>query len=221
MGMIKLIIFDLDGTLVDSSVDLTNALNYAIAPYDIERLTVQNTISLVGEGITRLIEKLLGPAKIDIRQHVMDRFMDYYSAHLVDFTKPYAGVPETLSALHIYNKAVISNKRESLSKKVLQELGLSRHFDAVLGSDSVGEKKPSPKPILRVMEMLSCSACETVIVGDSTYDIAAGKAAGIRTIAVSYGYRDASLLQEADRIIAHIAELPQVLEQVGRHGNNA
>ena len=218
---VKGIIFDLDGTLVDSSVDLTNALNYAIAPYDIEQLTVQNTISLVGEGITRLIEKLLGPEKGQVRQHVMDRFMDYYSAHLVDFTKPYAGVPETLAALYPYTKAVISNKRESLSKKVLQELGLSQYFGAVLGSDSTDEKKPSPKPLLKVMDMFSCSAGETVIVGDSAYDIAAGKAAGISTIAVSYGYRDASLLQEADRIIAHIAELPQVLEQVGGHGNNA
>lgn len=221
MDMIALIIFDLDGTLVDSSVDLTNALNYAIAPYDIEQLTVQNTISLVGEGITRLIEKLLGPEKSQVRQHVMDRFMDYYSAHLVDFTKPYAGVPETLAALYPYTKAVISNKRESLSKKVLQELGLSQYFGAVLGSDSTDEKKPSPKPLLKVMDMFSCSAGETVIVGDSTYDIAAGKAAGISTIAVSYGYRDASLLQEADRIIDHIAELPQVLEQVGGNGNNA
>jgi len=219
--MIRLIIFDLDGTLVDSSVDLTNALNYAIAPYDIEQLTVQNTISLVGEGITRLIEKLLGPEKSQVRQHVMDRFMDYYSAHLVDFTKPYAGVPETLAALYPYTKAVISNKRESLSKKVLQELGLSQYFGAVLGSDSTDEKKPSPKPLLKVMDMFSCSAGETVIVGDSAYDIAAGKAAGISTIAVSYGYRDASLLQEADRIIDHIAELPQVLEQVGGNGNNA
>jgi phosphoglycolate phosphatase len=145
----------------------------------------------------------------------MDRFMDYYSAHLVDFTKPYAGVPETLSALHLYTKAVISNKREALSKRVLQELGLSRYFEVVLGSDSVAEKKPSPEPVLKAMEMLSCSASETVIVGDSTYDIEAGKAAGIRTIAVSYGYRDACLLQQADRIIAHIAELPRVLEQVG------
>ena len=219
--MIELIIFDLDGTLVDSSVDLTNALNYAIAPYDIEQLTVQNTISLVGEGITRLIEKLLGPEKGQVRQHVMDRFIDYYSAHLVDFTKPYAGVPETLAALYPYTKAVISNKRESLSKKVLQELGLSQYFGAVLGSDSTDEKKPSPKPLLKVMDMFSCSAGETVIVGDSAYDIAAGKAAGISTIAVSYGYRDASLLQEADRIIDHIAELPQVLEQVGGNGNNA
>jgi len=219
--MIELIIFDLDGTLVDSSVDLTHALNYAIAPYDIQQLTVQNTISLVGEGITRLIEKLLGPEKGQVRQHVMDRFIDYYSAHLVDFTKPYAGVPETLAALYPYTKAVISNKRESLSKKVLQELGLSQYFGAVLGSDSTDEKKPSPKPLLKVMDMFSCSAGETVIVGDSAYDIAAEKSARISTIAVSYGYRDASLLQEADRIIDHIAELPQVLEQVGGNGNNA
>jgi len=213
--MIKLIIFDLDGTLVDSSVDLTNALNYAIEPYDIERLTVQRTISLVGEGITRLIEKLLGPEREHIRQEVLDRFMDYYSAHLVDFTKPYAGVPETLALLQLYRKAVISNKRESLSKKVLEELGLLKHFDAVLGSDSVGEKKPSPRPLLKVMEMFSCSAAETVIVGDSNFDIEAGKAAGIRTIAVSYGFRPMSLLQQADRIIAHIQELPPVLETVG------
>lgn len=210
--MIKLIIFDLDGTLVDSSIDLTNALNYAIEPYDIDRLTVQKTISLVGEGITRLIEKLLGPERNHIRQEVLDRFMDYYSAHLVDFTRPYVGVPETLELLQLYRKAVISNKRESLSKKVLQELGLLRHFDAVLGSDSVGEKKPSPRPLLKVMEMFSCSAGETVIVGDSNFDIEAGKAAGIRTIAVSYGFREAGLLQQADRIIAHIQELPPVLE---------
>ncbi|NJD56335.1 MAG: HAD-IA family hydrolase [Nitrospirae bacterium] len=214
--MIKLIIFDLDGTLVDSSVDLTNALNYAIEPYDIDRLTVQKTIGLVGEGITRLIEKLLGPGRENIRQEVMDRFMDYYSAHLVDFTRPYAGVPETLALLRPYRKAVISNKRESLSKKVLQELGLLESFDAVLGSDSVGEKKPSPRPLLKVMEMFSCGAAETVIVGDSNFDIEAGKAAGIRTIAVSYGFREVGLLQQADRIIAHIQELPPVLETVGR-----
>jgi len=218
--MIKLIIFDLDGTLVDSSVDLTYALNYAIEPYDIDRLTVQKTISLVGEGITRLIEKLLSPDKIDIRQHVMDRFMEYYSAHLVDYSKSYAGVPETLAALYIYNKAVISNKREALSKKVLLELGLSQYFDVVLGSDSVGEKKPSPKPLLKVMEMFSCSPGETVIVGDTNYDIEAGKAAGAGTIAVSYGYRDASLLYQADRIIARFQELPLVLKQFGGHGNN-
>jgi phosphoglycolate phosphatase len=218
--MMRLIICDLDGTLVDSSIDLTNALNYAVEPYDIEKMTVQRTKSLVGEGITRLIEKLLGEEMIAIRQAVMDRFMEYYAAHLVDFTKPYAGVPETLAVLHRYKKAVISNKREALTRRVLLELGLLTYFDAVLGSDSVDEKKPSPKPLLKVMDMFSCNAGETVIVGDSNFDIAAGKAAGTYTVAVSYGFRDAGLLQQADRIIARFQELPLVLEMLGGHGNN-
>jgi phosphoglycolate phosphatase len=218
--MMRLLICDLDGTLVDSSIDLTNALNYAVEPYDIEKMTVQRTKSLVGEGITRLIEKLLGLEMIAIRQAVMDRFMEYYAAHLVDFTRPYAGVPETLASLHRYKKAVISNKREALTRRVLLELGLLPYFDLVLGSDSVDEKKPSPKPLLKVMDMFSCSAGETVIVGDSNFDIAAGKAAGTYTVAVSYGFRDASLLQEADRIIARFQELPLVLEMLGGHGNN-
>jgi phosphoglycolate phosphatase len=211
---IRLLIFDLDGTLVDSSVDLTNALNHAIEPYGIEQLTVQKTISLVGEGITRLIEKLLGPEHADIRPDVQDRFMEYYSAHLVEFTKPYPGVPETLASLHQYRKAVISNKREFLSKKVLQDLGLLRHFDAVLGSDSVEAKKPSPRPLITVMEMLGCGPGETVIVGDSNYDIEAGKAAGVGTVAVSYGYRDKSLLQDADFIIEKFRDIDRVLGSI-------
>jgi len=212
--MIRIIIFDLDGTLVDSSIDLTNALNYAVAPYGFEKLTVKKTMSLVGEGITRLIEKMLGPEHISIRPDVMNRFMEFYSAHLVDFTKPYPGVPETLELLKGYKKAVISNKREALSKSILEDLGLLRHFDAVLGSDSTDEKKPSPRPLLKVMEMLSGSPEETVIVGDSNYDIEAGRAAGIKTIAVSYGFRDVSLLQDADIVMHRFQDLQDVLMSI-------
>ena len=111
---IKLIIFDLDGTLVDSSVDLTNALNYAIGPYGLEKLTVTKTISLVGEGVTSLIGKLLGQAATDLKDVVLNRFLDYYGEHLTDFTVPYPGVRETLEKLGNYRKAVISNKREDL-----------------------------------------------------------------------------------------------------------
>jgi phosphoglycolate phosphatase len=208
---IRLIIFDLDGTLVDSSADLTNALNHAIEPYGFEMLTVERTKSLVGEGITRLIEKLLGPGRAGMKQDVLDRFMEYYTRHLVDFTKPYPGVPETLLKLDKYKKAVISNKRESLSRRLLEELGLSHFFDVILGSDSVEEKKPSPKPLEKVMSMLSCGSGETVIVGDSNYDIDAGRAAGVKTIAVSYGYRDISLLRDADCILDAFDDLTRVL----------
>lgn len=209
--MLKLIIFDLDGTLVDSSVDLTNALNYAIEPCAIKKLTVAQTKSLVGEGITTLIEKLLGPDRHDLRHQILDRFMSHYSDHLVDFTLPYPGVAETLNDMSLFKKAVISNKREVLSRTVLEKLGLMQYFDAVLGSDSVGEKKPSPRPLMKVMDTLCCRPDETIIVGDSNFDIEAGKAAGTMTCAVAYGFRDVSLLQAADLVVDAFSDIPVVL----------
>ncbi len=211
---IKLVIFDLDGTLVDSAADITHALNYAIEPYNFKKLTVEKTISMVGEGMTRLVEKLLGEDGREIMPDVLERFIEYYSGHLTDFTAPYPGVCDTLEDLKDYKKAVISNKREFLSRRLLEDLGLSRYFDIILGSDSVEEKKPSPKPIFKVLEMLSCRPEETVIVGDSNYDIEAGKAAGVKTIAVSYGYRDVSLLGDADFIIDNFRELITKLDEL-------
>ena len=209
---IKLIIFDLDGTLVNSSVDITNALNYAVEPYGLGKLTVEKTISLVGEGVTRLIEKLLGQKWGDLRDVVLERFLDYYSEHLTDFTLPYPGVRDALEMLRDYKKTVISNKREDLSRKVLENVQLSGYFEIIWGSNSVSEKKPSPVPLLEMLKRFACSPDEAVIVGDSTYDIAAGKAAGVRTVAVSYGYREAKLLGEADFIIDSMKDLPARLD---------
>lgn len=219
--MIKVVMFDLDGTLVDSSVDITNALNYAAGPYGIGKMTAEETIGLVGEGLTRLIEKVLGNERAAIVPEVLDRFVIYYSEHLVDFTLPYRGVRDTLERLGKYRKAVISNKRESLSRKLLDKLGLAKYFDIILGSDSVEEKKPSPKPIMKVLESFSFRPDEAVIVGDSNYDIDAGKAAGTKTIAVSYGFRDVVLLKGADFIIGDITELVQVLSEIDSGGLNS
>jgi len=204
---IKLIIFDLDGTLVNSIADITNALNYAIGPYGFEQLTIERTTSLVGEGVTRLIEKLVGRKAADLKDVVLKRFLEYYSEHLTDFTVAYPGVRETLEMLGPYRKAVISNKREDLSKRLLENLGLSGYFDVIWGSDSVPEKKPSPAPVLGMLKKISCRSEEAVMVGDSNYDIEAGRAAGVRTVAVSYGYRHISLLKDADFIIDNIKEL--------------
>ncbi len=212
--MVELIIFDLDGTLVDSSVDITNALNFAIEPFHLGKMTVEKTIGMVGEGLTRLVEKMLGEEMAGLKKDVLDRFLSYYSVHLCDFTRPYPGVRETLEGLGGYRKAVISNKRENLSRRLLEELGLALYFDIIFGSDSAGEKKPSPKPLLRVLEMLAVRPEAAVIVGDSDYDIQAGKAAGVRTIAVSYGFRDAALLQGADAVIGDIRELPAKLKEM-------
>jgi phosphoglycolate phosphatase len=193
----ELIIFDLDGTLVDSGKDITKALNYAITPYGFKPLTVEDTIKMVGEGLTRLIEKIVKDNNTS-RDAVFDRFIKYYSEHLADFTRPYPGVIKTLEMLGRYKKAVISNKRESLSKKLLEQLGLMKFFDVVLGSDSAAEKKPSPAPVKKVLEILGIEPERAIIVGDSDFDIQAGKGAGLITVAVTYGFRDRETLKDAD-----------------------
>lgn len=206
---IKLIIFDLDGTLIDSSIDIKNAINFAIQPYGIKPLTVNETIELIGEGITKLIEKvLIRSQKEGINKDILiQRFLDYYSKHLIDNTTVYPKVKETLEQLNTYKKAVISNKRESLSVEILDRLGLLKYLDLVVGSDTTSEKKPSPVPIFYVLSKLKVKPEEAVIVGDSNYDIEAGKAAGVKTIAVTYGYRPVELLKNADRLINSIDEL--------------
>lgn len=211
---VKLIIFDLDGTLIDSSVDITNAINYAIEPYGVKPVTVQETISLVGEGITRLMEKVIEREGISADRDVLTkRFLEYYSTHLIDNTTVYPGVIDTLKRLKGYKKAVISNKREALSTKILNDLGLLKYLDLVVGSDTTPEKKPSPVPILYVLTKLNIKPEDAVIVGDSNFDIEAGKAAGIKTVAVTYGYRPVELLKGADFIINKMDELTEVLRR--------
>jgi phosphoglycolate phosphatase len=209
--VIKLIMFDLDGTLVDSKVDIANALNYALRPCGFAEITVEKTVSMIGEGVNRLIEKVLGEEQSGLFQSVLERFITYYSAHLMDHTVPYPGVRSTLEKLAEYRKVVISNKRESLSRKLLGHLDLSAYFDDILGSDSVGCKKPSPAPLIHILEKMDFSPDEAVIIGDSNYDVEAGRAAGVGTVAVTYGYRSPEFLSDADIMVDRFDEIPSVV----------
>ncbi|MGO9614046.1 MAG: HAD family hydrolase [Dissulfurispiraceae bacterium] len=219
---IELIIFDLDGTLVDSSIDITNAINYAIAPFGVKPVTVTDAKGLVGEGITKLLERLVdrGQGSGEIARKSMDkdvlgaRFIDYYSAHLTDNTTVYPGGRETLEELKGYKKAVISNKRESFSIKILEELDLFKYIDLVVGSETTPERKPSPIPVFYVLSQLQVTPAKAVIVGDSNYDIEAGNAAGINAIGVTYGFRSVDFLRGADFIINSIDELTPLVRYV-------
>lgn len=209
---VKLLIFDLDGTLVDSRVDITNAINHAVKDYGLGPFSVEKITSMVGRGITKLLEDLLKPYPEIPINDVIERFLEHYEKHIIDNTRPYPGAMDVLEELRDYKKVVISNKRENLSKKTLEGLGLLGYFEIVLGSDSTPEKKPSPVPVRRVLEELNVSPHEAAIIGDSDLDIKAGKAAGILTIAVSYGYRPRELLLEADHIIDSIKKLPDLIK---------
>jgi phosphoglycolate phosphatase len=206
--------FDLDGTLVDTAKDITNAINFAIKPYDMKSLTVEDTIQLVGEGISRLIEKILPMEKMHLKSDVMKKFLEHYSEHLIGNSKEYPHVKETLENLINVKKAVISNKREDLSKRLLVELGLSEYFDLIIGSDTAGERKPSPVPVLYVITKLGLNVEESIIVGDSNYDIEAGKKARVKTVAVTYGYRPREYLTEADYMIDDIRELVPLVQKL-------
>jgi phosphoglycolate phosphatase len=211
---IRLLIFDLDGTLVDSSGDISKAINYAIRPYGIPEVSLPETISLVGEGLTRLIEKVIerkAPG-LDLST-LVERFLEYYSAHLADSTRPYPGTEDALAELGEYKKAVVSNKVESLSVRVLRETGLLDYFDYVAGGDTVAEKKPSPVPIIDVLSRFHVGHREALMVGDSIYDMEAGRAAGLRTVAALYGFGSPDFSKGADFRITSIAELPEMVRR--------
>lgn len=214
IGMTKLIIFDLDGTLIDSSQDIANAINHAIRGTGLPEVSNQETIKLIGEGITKLVEKILGPDLLDKKDAILNKFLHYYSSHLVDNTKLYPFVKETLHELNDFRKVILSNKRASFSREILDRMGIREHFDAVFGSDTTNEKKPSPVPVTLLLEMFSIPKAMAVIVGDSDTDIKTARAAGIRSIGVTYGYRDKATLREADRLIDDLRQLKQAIDEM-------
>ncbi len=212
---IRLLIFDLDGTLVDSIQDITNALNYGFEPYGIEKLAASEVAGLVGEGSLKLVQKVLERNGLNAdKQLVIKRFADYYRSHIVDNTKIYPGVAEMLAELKFCRKAVVSNKFEAFSKETLERLGLSGRFDMILGGDTISERKPSPAPVHHVLSELKVKPEQAVMVGDSEVDINTGRAASVRTVAVTYGYGRTGFEKEADFVIGSMAELARVVKSI-------
>lgn len=236
--MIKLLIFDLDGTLADTSQDITDAINYALDPFGMRKYSVEETKAMVGSGISKLLESLIPvdavippgrhqkkddnnncSGKLEItnpKELVTNRFLEFYSGHLLDNTKAYPHVKDTLSILGGYKKAVLSNKREEYSTRILEGLGLSEYFDIVCGSDSVREKKPSPIPVLDLLEKFNVAKDDAVVIGDSNYDVEAAMAAGVKVIGVTYGFRSMDFLKGSDFIIDSFGELLNIIPKLNR-----
>ncbi len=187
MGWPATIVFDLDGTLVDSAPDLTAALNAALADAGRPAVDPQTVRHLVGHGARALIERGLalsgGGGEAEVAR-ALPVFLDYYAAHIADGTRPYPGAAAALDALAAQGKrlAICTNKPVTLSVALIAALGWSGRFAANLGGDSLGVRKPDPAHLLATIAAAGGDPADTVFVGDTAVDVAAARAAHVPVI---------------------------------------
>lgn len=198
--IIRAVLFDLDGTLVDSLEDLTDAVNHIRQAFSQQPLTAGEVRSKIGKGVRDLVQRSLpGVTGPDINRAI-GMFLEFNRLHIADKSSLYPGIPEALhelSALGI-RMAIVSNKNEDLSSLIAQTLRIHALFESICGGDTFPEKKPSPLPLLKVAENMGLLPCECIMAGDSINDIQAAQHAGITSIACTWGYGSAEELTGAD-----------------------
>ncbi len=210
---VRLLVFDLDGTLVDSKLDLALSVNAMRAEMGLAPLPLELITSYIGHGATLLVRRALGDyATAENAEKGLAFFLAYYHDHMLDNTAPYPGVAEALEKLGGYKMAVLTNKPVNFSREMLTRLGFASHFAYIYGGNSFAQKKPDPVGLHKLMEDLQISTRETLMVGDSDTDILTGRNAGVWTCGVTYGF-GAHTLQKVspDLLIDDMQELPPVL----------
>jgi phosphoglycolate phosphatase len=206
-----LLIFDLDGTLIDSKLDLAQAVNATRAHLGREPLENERVYSYVGNGAPVLIRRALGEQATEAEvQEALEFFLEYYREHPLDFTRLYPGVKESLERLSAAGKrlAVLTNKPVRISRVILEGLGASGYFFQVYGGNSFEFKKPHPTGVEALMREAGVGRDATLMVGDSRVDVETARNAGIQCCGVTYGFQPESLADPApDKLINHMEEL--------------
>ncbi|MDQ3011211.1 MAG: phosphoglycolate phosphatase [Acidobacteriota bacterium] len=220
----KCLLFDLDGTLVDSRADLAHSVNLMLAELDRQELSSCRVLNFVGEGARLLVERALaatqdGPPLAQQTDLALQVFLRHYREHLLDQTRVYSGVEETLAALDYLPKAVVTNKPYDFTVALLEGLGLRAHFDVIFGGDSLPERKPSPMMLLEAARHCGVAPSACLMVGDTKFDVMAGRAAGMKTCGYVPGFRGRTELAEAgaDFLIERFSELCLLVECARRH----
>jgi phosphoglycolate phosphatase len=210
---VRLLVFDLDGTLIDSKDDLVHSVNAVRDRLRLQALPEDTVASYVGRGVVVLMRRALGEgaSEAEVAQAV-EFFLEYYRDHMLDHTVPYPGVREALEELKPRSMAVLTNKPVKFSQGILDGLGLSRYFTQVYGGNSFGQKKPDPVGILALMKETHVEAEHTMMVGDSDTDILTGRNAGVWTCGVTYGLAPETLkTTPPDFLLDDLRELPTLL----------
>ena len=208
----RAVIFDLDGTLVDSAEDLRAALNQLLGGLGLRAIEANEIKGMIGDGVLKLVERALVAAHGDPQQKdaLLPRFLEIYQANSTNLTRCYPAVPETLDLLHNkgFRLAVVTNKPVLATHKILEALSLAEFFPVVVGGDSVQQRKPHPAPLLEAARRLGVEVSQSLLVGDNIHDVEAARAAGMRCIAVSYGYHHRPPSEfNADHVIDRFGDL--------------
>ncbi len=209
------IAFDLDGTLVDTALDLTGTLNVLLAEEGIATLPADEIRPFIGKGARWLVERGFQAAGVELSQadgaRLFERFIAHYGDHCADASQPFPGVEAALDALAAQGAvlAVCTNKRTDLSHKVLDAFDLTRRFAAVIGADLAPAAKPDPRHLQLAVEAAGGSLARAVLVGDAATDVGAARAAGAGLILVSFGYTETPARDlDHDILIDRFADLP-------------
>lgn len=190
----KALVFDLDGTLVDSAPDLHRSLNAVLAESGRRSVALDDIRAMVGDGAAKLVERGFADTGLPVAPaalpHLVERFLQHYAAGRHVLTSPFPGVINTLEMFRGQGMrlGVCTNKPYAPTMEILDSLGLSELFDAVTGGDSLPVRKPDPGHLLGTIELMGSAVHEAVMIGDSLNDIAVARAAGVPVIVVSYGY---------------------------------
>lgn len=214
------VLFDLDGTLVDSAPDLAAAVNRMLAELGRAEQPTATVTGWIGNGMARLVKRALtgelnGEPDAALFERALDIFKRQYAAHLTRLTRPYPGAIEALQQLaaHGFALGCITNKPAMFTEPLLQQLGLAKYFALVLSGDSLPQKKPDPLPLQHACRHFGVDINRAILVGDSAADIGAARAAGMPVIGVSYGYNQGRDVRELnpDLVVDSLAQVPQYL----------
>jgi len=211
----RIVVFDLDGTLVDTAPDLIAALNYVLDREGIAQLPLKAARNMIGAGARKLIERGLEVEGVTRSSGEIDRlmkdFIAYYADHIADASVPFEGLETALDELEAkgFRFAVCTNKLEWLSKLLLDRLDLSRRFAAICGADTFGVAKPDPVILQQTLARAGGGLAGAIMVGDAGPDVGVARRAGIPVIGVEFGYTDVPIAElKPDRLIGHMRELP-------------
>jgi len=211
---VRVLIFDLDGTLIDSKLDLAHSVNAMLEHMGRAPLAHETVYSYVGNGAPMLVRRALGEGAADAEcEKGLAHFLAYYREHMLDNTVTYPGVREALDQLKGKAMAVLTNKPVRFSEEIIEGLGLSHYFQCVYGGNSFERKKPDPMGVEIILRELAATANDAMMVGDSDVDIRTARNAGIWACGVSYGLGAEGLLAHPpDLMLDNLAELPSYLD---------